>query len=1009
MTAPAETRAIFDTALERGDVVIIYGTGVSASSSEAPTATWRGLIDFGITRATDLGAAADWAQLARQLLTFGFTNGDSGMAVAAATQVEERLKAADQAAFPTFLKDSIGRLQVQHAELGDALRALPYPLLTTNYDLLVEGGQRQAVSWTEPFDVQQVLTGRAAGIVHLHGIWSRTDTVIFTSSDYSKILSSEAIQHLERAVSSTKTIVYVGFGAGLGDPNFGSLIAWHKRIFSPSSVDHFILCRDDEFEALDRAHAADHIYPVSYGNSYSDLPPFLTHMAAKQHGADLTEAGVVRDIAREARESFGEQLRQDSILTDTREDSGELAVDQLVVAPVMLPVPHAEYVRSRGSSTHGDRVERLDPAIEASRSEVLVVAGEEGAGLTTAIRWLALAAATSRGSVPLLVEFKSCRRAPKPLDEQIRRQFAIAGIKLNEKTPTPTYVLALDDFTPFIDRISDRVLSEVARTDADLVVVGCRAGLEDEVVDRLRSRGKSVTVRYLGSLSAGDVRRFAEIAAPDNFDKITQQVLQVLQMENLPRTPYTVALLIAVLIQSGALTNNASQTSILDDYVGLLLGRGDPHEDARLGLDQPSREAVLSAFAQRLVESNVGGLPEAAAVRAFEEIFGRYGWLESPTEALRSFVSRRILKRTTESGTIAFARNSYLYLFAAKRATIDDEFRSRVIERPIFYSAIVSDYAALYRHDADLVRALTQLLDDETWNAPRSTVFDEVAPLPALPEGVGQVGYAEPVRDSPEDVDEYFDTVVIEEPTPFPLLEETNVPPAVRLLRSLEVVSSALRDSDQIEDLSLKQHSFEVTVQHWGTLMNVVASDQSFQDFLRDLLDGSEIFATISEERRTAAFDELIRALPAAIATGGITLTLASRKLSVVAGKALADGGTTGTDESAVSAAIFEMSVRDDGWIARVRTLVEGRAKVWVVRNFVLPLLIRAFVEDEVRASQSTELLNLCLDLYQESVSYADHARRVSHRNELSNEFRQVRLTARTRKQVHDVELQIEE
>ena len=46
-----------------------------------------------------------------------------------------------------------------------------------------------------------------------------------------------------KALSMMKTLVFIGFGTGLGDPNFGQLLAWTGRVFAGSEYRRFRLAR----------------------------------------------------------------------------------------------------------------------------------------------------------------------------------------------------------------------------------------------------------------------------------------------------------------------------------------------------------------------------------------------------------------------------------------------------------------------------------------------------------------------------------------------------------------------------------------------------------------------------------------------------------------------------------------------------------------------------------------------------------------------------------------------
>jgi tetratricopeptide (TPR) repeat protein len=73
-----------------------------------------------------------------------------------------------------------------------------------------------------------------------------------------------------------RSLVLVGFGAGLEDPNFGALRAWMAETWSSSEYRHFRLVRADERDAVAAQHRPEErIVTVVYGDSHDDLAPFL--------------------------------------------------------------------------------------------------------------------------------------------------------------------------------------------------------------------------------------------------------------------------------------------------------------------------------------------------------------------------------------------------------------------------------------------------------------------------------------------------------------------------------------------------------------------------------------------------------------------------------------------------------------------------------------------------------------------------------------------------------------
>lgn len=167
---------------------------------------------------------------------------------------------------------------VDHSVL-DALGDLGVQLATTNYDGLLEKVTGlPAVTWQEP---NRVLQGDETGILHLHGYWEFPESVVFGRGSYNAVLGSEHAQAVLRSLLLTKTLIYVGFGAGLDGPNFAQFRDWASRVIHESEYRHYRLARSDEREAIQRKHPpSERVVAVSFGDSHVDLEPFLRSLKA---------------------------------------------------------------------------------------------------------------------------------------------------------------------------------------------------------------------------------------------------------------------------------------------------------------------------------------------------------------------------------------------------------------------------------------------------------------------------------------------------------------------------------------------------------------------------------------------------------------------------------------------------------------------------------------------------------------------------------------------------------
>ena len=784
-------------ALASHSVVFLLGTGASASiAQDQSTATWIGLIRSGISRAKEINEKCDdkWEALLNGLLAFSLENNNTDFLVQTAGMVKQAISEKGDQAFANWIDKDIGELTVTNRNLAMALLSFPFPILTTNYDTLLESvGSRRSAVWTRAKGMQEVITGKRNDIGHLHGVWEEPDSLILSQLDYADLLKSESTQQLQRTILGMKTLVFIGFGSGLDDPNLSNLLKWYREVFPNSAIKHFRLCLNDEVGELKRVHAGDSVEPVGYGSQFSDLPDFLKSFMPPANSMTLTSAGIARDVVGDLQEAWIDNLKSDSVIAEIVGEDGH-SPDDLLVPPVLLPVPYSDYVKAKKSWHSKERIERLDPVKETMGADVLIVVGEEGAGLSTAIRWLAYKAfGHLEGAIPIYINFKDCRTGKRSIKNLIRGHAREHGLLSTKNSEMPTYILALDDLSPYVEKVSEDVIEYLAENEAIFTIIGCKRGNEEELQTQLKRMGLDPKVRYLGQLDSDEVKMLAKFASTGSHTKLAESVIEVLRSENFTRTPFTASLLISIYHRGGIVNFTASETTIVESYVSNLLGRGNPHEDSRFVTDQIGRELVLTHLAKYFVETSTSGITEGDLLQLFSDVFKSVGWKESPSLLLEHFLSLRVLRK--EGPYIHFSRNSFLFLYAAKRAQTDEEFLVQISEKPLIYSQILKDYSALSRNDDKLLAKVNSLLDGirdqisgkgSPFENLELTSIPEVEPMELQKYSIHVPNETEMSNHSLEEM-RSLDRVDDERPA-FPSENPDELPFTIRLARSLSLV-----------------------------------------------------------------------------------------------------------------------------------------------------------------------------------------------------------------------------
>lgn len=288
-------------AIAAKQAVIVVGAGVSiGATGNEKCASWTGLLHDGVNRCVALDFLK--SDLAPGLRT-QIDSGDLDLLLAAAETIATKLSAPKGGEYRRWLREAISPLKVQNRDVLVAIAGLGVPLATTNYDnLLEEITGLPAVTWMDGSKVERVVRGEDRGILHLHGHWEYPESVVLGIRSYDQVLGSEHAQTVLHALQLMKTLVFVGCGAGLEDPNFGRLLEWTGQAFSQSEYRRFRLSMEKEREELQKLHPAEQrLFVLSYGAAHAELAPFLraftpiplAPVTAPQHDATMAPASIL--------------------------------------------------------------------------------------------------------------------------------------------------------------------------------------------------------------------------------------------------------------------------------------------------------------------------------------------------------------------------------------------------------------------------------------------------------------------------------------------------------------------------------------------------------------------------------------------------------------------------------------------------------------------------------------------------------------------------------------------
>ena len=279
-----------------GRVVIISGTGLSVAACGNQevdgyrVATWTGLLQHGVEHCKTIGVADEGDA---ELLTMQIKSCKIDFLINAAETISRRMKERSEGVFRGWLKDTIGKLRVKDHAALDTLASLPCVLATLNYDNLIEDvSGKKAVTWLKTDEVQDVLARfDLNAVLHLHGWFKEPESVVLGLSSYLTVKDHAHAKAVLELFTIDRTLIFVGCGDTVLDPNFTRLIEWGKEALKDVTPRHYLLCRTSEIaEFQKKLAAAPWIQPLDYGADHTDLVPFLCALVPLEGVSAATKA-----------------------------------------------------------------------------------------------------------------------------------------------------------------------------------------------------------------------------------------------------------------------------------------------------------------------------------------------------------------------------------------------------------------------------------------------------------------------------------------------------------------------------------------------------------------------------------------------------------------------------------------------------------------------------------------------------------------------------------------------
>lgn len=639
-----------------------------------------------------------------------------------------------------------------------------------------------------------------------------------------------------------------------------------------------------------------------------------------------------------------ELVQQGSVIGDHLAQLEARDLGDLLVAPRLLEVPYEMAV----AMDERRPVAFVDPLDVLDAGRCLVLNGDTESGVTTSLLWLLKKRYdVDDDRLPAYVRFDDIGPGRDPTTTAIRESLSRFGHAFGRTDPLPAVVVAVDDVHLGDAKRLDRLLRHIAAHPENLYVLGCH-GDAKPLLDGVAAAGVEARPAFLGPFGRRELRSLIDRIGTTRHPGLADEILGLLLKENLPRTPFMMAVFVTVLSADGTVGDRVSEATALERYVKLILDRPHPSDSTVHRFDARIYEHILGSLARRLVEQGRDHLSRLDTERFLGDYFAGLGWEGSPGQVVDALVLRRILVDT--AGQVGFRHPALHDLFAAKHMLEDDGFAKLVLEDPFEHEAVVRYAAALKRSDAGLLltvgdaarRVLAQVRDVIDIHT-----FERMGEqLHGWSEGLPLDDLAVLVRPLDEEdldrrLDRAWDRIEASEakepagPTSATEGESGDGPADVHeafplFMPAVDLLSEVLRHSELVDDVGLKQRLLVEALEGWAHLGVAYAAYEDKTGSAR------ELFEYYFDDIGPREHDRILRIFVVAVVAGWAAGSLGSSKVVGMLRNALDDEAFRERTANALFATLLYCDLRGPGWLDRLEDLYREHGRHPVVAEYVL-------------------------------------------------------------------------
>jgi predicted MPP superfamily phosphohydrolase len=654
---------------------------------------------------------------------------------------------------------------------------------------------------------------------------------------------------------------------------------------------------------------------------------------------------VMREIARAVREL---SVVPDEMSSATQKET----IEDVLVDPRFLSVPYEE-ARAAATLDNGIAGHETDVVDALLESNVTLVCGEPQSGVTSSLHWiLAKAYECDTSRMPAFMPATESSLGRSRGKATLTKAASRFGYRRTGSSD-PELTLAIDDISKASEKKRKNILEFIAANPQHRYVLGCSEERWASAARELDDAGVKHSLAFLAQFGRVQLRKLLK-SHSSGAETSIDQIDGLIRTHNLPRTPFTMVALVAVVHTGRQSSSDLNESSLLESFVNVLLGSGEP-ADAEHGMNFRKRVHLLGEIAHALYEIPEQAMEVPKAELLLLDYFGRKGLGLSAGTVLRNLIDRHIL--IERDGMVAFRHPALLHLFVAHWMLEKDERKEAMLrdcrrnEEPIRHAA------GLKRTDRDLLERVGEFADQAMAKLPAEISQERVdeilqtfgSPGPWQEDDLIETLDLLPEPQSPSEIDTQIDRLsdALDRDADDDTIDRLALEEAEELEHTVGLLSDVLRNSDLVDDIQLKQEVFERAIKGWVLFIGVLIAEDAHQKSFREMVKGLLEEKLLDDKRMEGDAENLLTRLILLIVVLVAAISVLDRlgieQLRHMIESALDNENFTRSETATCLATWLHAQLELPGWPERLDALLERLPRGTFLREATLRLGVQLY------------------------------------------------------------------